>query len=44
MAPLIRSNRKAMQTMALFIAGFGPIVIEVQASRELYSRAFGIPF
>jgi hypothetical protein len=29
---------------ALFIAGFGPIVIEAQASRELYCRAFGIPF
>ena len=29
---------------ALFIAGFGPIVTDPQASRELYSRAFGIPF
>lgn len=32
------------KTTALFIAGFGPIVIDAQASRELYSRAFGIPF
>lgn len=31
-------------TTALFIAGFGPIVIEAQASRDLYGRAFGIPF
>ncbi|WP_321931380.1 VOC family protein [Paraburkholderia guartelaensis] len=29
---------------ALFIAGFGPIVTEDAASRELYSRAFAIPF
>ena len=29
---------------ALFIAGFGPIVVEREASRALYSRAFGIPF
>ena len=29
---------------ALFIAGIGPIVIEAQASRQLYSRALGIPF
>lgn len=29
---------------ALFIAGFGPIVTDVQASRNLYGRAFGIPF
>lgn len=32
------------RTTALFIAGFGPIVTEAQASRELYGRAFGIPF
>lgn len=35
---------KTPKTTALFIAGFGPIVIEAQASHELYSRAFGIPF
>ncbi|WP_042267453.1 VOC family protein [Paraburkholderia heleia] len=35
---------KRLQSTALFIAGFGPIAIEAQASRELYSRAFGIPF
>lgn len=29
---------------ALFIAGFGPIVVDAQASRDLYRRAFGIPF
>lgn len=33
-----------LKATALFIAGFGPIVIDAQASRELYSRAFGIPF
>lgn len=36
--------KKIPKTTALFIAGFGPIVIEAQASRELYSGAFGIPF
>ncbi|WP_343673921.1 VOC family protein [Paraburkholderia heleia] len=35
---------KRLQSTALFIAGFGPIAIEAQASREPYSRAFGIPF
>ena len=35
---------KSPKSTALFIAGFGPIVIETQASRELYSRALGIPF
>ncbi len=35
---------KIRKATALFIAGFGPIVIEAQASRELYSRAFAIPF
>lgn len=35
---------KLSKSTALFIAGFGPIVIEAQASRELYSRTFGIPF
>ena len=35
---------KIPKATALFIAGFGPIVVEAQASRELYSRAFGIPF
>lgn len=35
---------KTPKTTALFIAGFGPIVIEAQASHELYSQAFGIPF
>jgi hypothetical protein len=48
MAPLIRSQGEAMEKIrkatALFIAGFGPIVIEAQASRELYGRAFVIPF
>jgi hypothetical protein len=48
MEPLIPGKGDAMKeiakTTALFIAGFGPIVIEAQASRELYSRAFGIPF
>ncbi|MDW3682467.1 glyoxalase [Cupriavidus sp. CV2] len=28
----------------LFIAGFGPIVREAEASRKLYSQTFGIPF
>jgi hypothetical protein len=48
MAPLIRGKGEAMEKIpnatALFIAGFGPIVIEAKASRELYDRAFGIPF
>ncbi|ODV44426.1 glyoxalase [Cupriavidus sp. UYMMa02A] len=35
---------KIPKTTALFIAGFGPIVFEAQASRELYSLAFGIAF
>ncbi|HEX7910856.1 MAG TPA: VOC family protein [Paraburkholderia sp.] len=35
---------KASKTTALFIAGFGPIVTDANASRDLYSRAFGIPF
>ncbi|RQZ10244.1 glyoxalase [Burkholderia sp. Bp9031] len=35
---------KFLKATALFIAGFGPIAIEAEASRELYSRAFGIPF
>ncbi|MBB5498112.1 VOC family protein [Paraburkholderia sp. MM5384-R2] len=35
---------KIPKATALFIAGFGPIVIEAQASRDLYGRAFGIPF
>ncbi|WP_423760974.1 VOC family protein [Burkholderia sp. NLJ2] len=35
---------KIRKATALFIAGFGPIVIEAQASRELYSGAFCIPF
>ncbi|MFP4594518.1 glyoxalase [uncultured Ralstonia sp.] len=34
---------KMQKTKALFIAGFSPLVIEAQASRELCSRAFGIP-
>ena len=28
----------------LFIAGFGPIVRDAAASRQLYGQAFGIPF
>ncbi|WP_010090219.1 VOC family protein [Burkholderia ubonensis] len=32
------------KSAALFIAGFGPIVIEARASRDLYSQALGIPF
>jgi catechol 2,3-dioxygenase-like lactoylglutathione lyase family enzyme len=48
MAPLARGKGEAMEnlpkTTALFIAGFGPIVIEAEASRDLYGRAFGIPF
>jgi len=48
MAQLTRGKGEAMEeapkTTALFIAGFGPIVIEAHASRELYSQAFGIPF
>lgn len=35
---------KISKATALFIAGFGPIVIEPQASRDLYGRIFGIPF
>ncbi|SAL61298.1 Glyoxalase-like domain protein [Caballeronia udeis] len=35
---------KIPKTTALFIAGFGPIVIEAQVSRELYGQVFGIPF
>ncbi|EHP41611.1 glyoxalase/bleomycin resistance protein/dioxygenase [Cupriavidus basilensis OR16] len=31
-------------TTVMFIAGFGPIVRESEASRKLYSQAFGIPF
>ncbi|AEI79304.1 glyoxalase/bleomycin resistance protein/dioxygenase [Cupriavidus necator N-1] len=31
-------------TTVLFIAGFGPIVREAEASRKLYSQTFGIPF
>jgi hypothetical protein len=48
MEPLFRGKGEAMEEIpkatALFIAGFGPIVSEQQASRELYSRALGIPF
>jgi len=44
----MRGKGDAMEKLplatALFIAGFGPIVIDAQASRDLYSRAFGIPF
>jgi hypothetical protein len=47
-APLFRGKGEAMEmslkATALFIAGFGPIVMEAQASRDLYGRAFGIPF
>ena len=35
---------KIPESTALFVAGFGPIVVEAQASRDLYSRAFAIPF
>jgi hypothetical protein len=35
---------KIPESTALFVAGFGPIVVEAQASRELYSGAFGIAF
>ncbi|PAJ79073.1 VOC family protein [Burkholderia ubonensis] len=35
---------KVPKSTALFIAGFGPIVSEAQASRDLYSQALGIPF
>lgn len=31
-------------TTVLFIAGFGPIVREAEASRKLYRQTFGIPF
>ncbi|WFU09229.1 hypothetical protein QA646_18485 [Rhizobium sp. CB3090] len=31
-------------TRVLFIAGFGPIVREAAASRQLYAQTFGIPF
>ena len=35
---------KIPESTALFVAGFGPIVVEAQASRDLYSQAFAIPF
>ncbi|WP_322066321.1 VOC family protein [Burkholderia ubonensis] len=35
---------KVPKSTALFIAGFGPIVSEAQASRDLYSQALGISF
>lgn len=35
---------KIANSRVLFIAGFGPIVREAEASRKLYSQAFGIPF
>jgi len=35
---------KAGNTKVLFIAGFGPIVREATASRELYSQTLGIRF
>lgn len=35
---------KISKATALFIAGFGPIVVDAQASRDLYGRGFGIPF
>jgi len=48
MAPLICGKGEAMEKIskatALFIAGFGPIVVDAQASRDLYGRGFGIPF
>jgi catechol 2,3-dioxygenase-like lactoylglutathione lyase family enzyme len=31
-------------TKVLFIAGFGPIVRDVEASRRLYAQTLGIPF
>ena len=31
-------------TGVLFIAGFGPIVGDTEASRKLYAEALGIPF
>lgn len=31
-------------TTVLFIAGFGPIVLDAGASRKLYGQTFGIPF
>src|SRR5438045_6439858 len=32
------------KTKILFIAGFGPIVRDTEASRRLYVQALGIPF
>jgi len=36
--------KKIADTRVLFIAGFGPIVREAEASRKLYSHALGISF
>ncbi|AOY94492.1 glyoxalase [Cupriavidus sp. USMAA2-4] len=35
---------KPLATTALFIAGFGPIVQDARASRDLYCRTLAIPF
>src|SRR5579862_9413806 len=36
--------QKSPKTKILFIAGFGPIVRDTEASHNLYARALGIPF
>jgi hypothetical protein len=39
-----RQTRRAPGIKILFIAGFGPIVRDSQASRQLYVESLGIPF
>jgi len=40
----MKTSEKAGNIKVLFIAGFGPIVREATASRELYSQILGIRF
>jgi len=37
-------NRERSKIKVLFIAGFGPIVRDIEASRGLYSTTLGVPF
>jgi hypothetical protein len=36
--------KKIGNIKVLFVAGFGPIVRDAEASRKLYAETFGIPF